>query len=150
VPYEDGRDFLRSRMAPLPIQAKSGLEWGPGCGPRFLLCRAYGAHCLSWSTQRYRFACARRRLAAYCGSGHRAHGCGGRLDIGAGSIFPQHLLNGISGNEMDQQENHRHNEPNDGNHVKQAGYDVAKHGTEYGSKEIGRDRRDRRHRASSP
>jgi hypothetical protein len=52
------------------------------------------------------------------------------LNIGAGSAFTQHLLDRIAGNKMNQQENDRHNKPKDGNHVKQAGCDVAEHGVE--------------------
>ena len=52
----------------------------------------------------------------------------GGLNISAGCAFSQHLLNGIAGNKVDQEENNGHNEPDDGNHVKQAGCDVAEHG----------------------
>jgi len=63
-------------------------------------------------------------------------GVPGGLHVGAGCAFSQHLLDGIAGNKMDQQKNHRHDEPDDGNHVKQAGCDVAEHGRagNYGSK----------------
>ena len=48
-------------------------------------------------------------------------GVAGGLHVGAGCAFTQHLLDGIAGNEMDQQKNDGHNQPDDGNHVKQAG-----------------------------
>ena len=42
-------------------------------------------------------------------------------DVGGRSAFAQHLLDGIAGNEVNQQEDHRHHQPDDWQHVEQAG-----------------------------
>ncbi len=39
----------------------------------------------------------------------------------APDLYFLHLLNGISGNKMDQQKNHRNHKPDNRDHVKQAG-----------------------------
>ena len=48
-------------------------------------------------------------------------GVAGGLHVGTGCAFSQHLLDGIAGNKMDQQENNGNHQPDYGDHVKQAG-----------------------------
>lgn len=43
-----------------------------------------------------------------------------RLDIGSGSAFPEHLLDGIAGNQMDQHEHERDHKPDDRQGVENA------------------------------
>jgi len=44
----------------------------------------------------------------------------GRVDVGRWSAFPEHGLNGIAGNQMDQEEDARHDQPDDRERVEQA------------------------------
>ena len=50
-----------------------------------------------------------------------AIGVAGGGDVGGGSAFAQHLLDGVAGDEVNQQEDHRHDQPDDRQHVEQAG-----------------------------
>src|SRR3954454_3166048 len=49
------------------------------------------------------------------------------LDVGAGSAFPEHGLDGVAGNQMDQQEHRRHHKPDDRQSVEQSDCDVTEH-----------------------
>ena len=48
-------------------------------------------------------------------------------NVGRRRAFTQHLLDGIAGDEMDQQEDDRHHQPDYRQHVQQAGGEVAQH-----------------------
>ena len=56
-----------------------------------------------------------------------AVGVAGGLDVAGGCAFSQHLLDGIAGDEVDQEKNGRDDEPDDGQRVEQAGKDLAQH-----------------------
>ncbi len=45
----------------------------------------------------------------------------GRLHVSAGGVFTQHLLDGIARDQMDQQKNDGDNQPDDRDHIEQAG-----------------------------
>ena len=49
------------------------------------------------------------------------------LNVSGGRAFAQHLLNGIAGDEVDQQEDGGDDEPDDRQGVEDAGDDVARH-----------------------
>ncbi len=50
-----------------------------------------------------------------------------RLNVSGGRAFAEHLLNGIAGNEVDQQKDGGHDQPDDRQGVEDAGEDVARH-----------------------
>ncbi len=49
------------------------------------------------------------------------------LDVGCGRAFSQHLQNGIAGDEMDQQKDQRHYQPDHWQRVQHAKGEVAEH-----------------------
>jgi hypothetical protein len=49
------------------------------------------------------------------------------LDVCGGSAFAEHLLDGISGNKVDEEKDSRDNQPDDGQGVEDSRDDVAKH-----------------------
>ena len=51
--------------------------------------------------------------------------CGG--DVGCGRALAQHLLDGIAGHDVNQQEDHRNHQPDDRQHVQQAAEEIAEH-----------------------
>jgi hypothetical protein len=51
----------------------------------------------------------------------------GCLDIAGGGAFSEHLLDGIAGDEVNQQKDSRDDEPDDWKSVKQAGEEATEH-----------------------
>ena len=66
------------------------------------------------------------------------------LDVGTGSAFAEHGLDGVSGDEVDEQKDHADDQPDDRQHVGEAGKEIANHASRFPSSWRRRNQRRRR------
>ncbi len=60
-----------------------------------------------------------------------AVGVARRLDIGTGGAFAEHGLDGVSGDEVDEQKDHADDQPDDRQHVGEASEEIANHAWDF-------------------